>query len=122
MLAIITRLCYYLLMDFIFDIFFGLLFGLFQIIMPEYKFKKWQKALLILSSILLLISSIGCFIAGVHLLNTNNAPFALSISLTSIGGILLLGQCILFFVLIGYTLKQNARKNENNDINNSENQ
>lgn len=109
-------------MDFMLDICFGLLLGLFQLIIPEYKFKKWQKALLILLSILLLISSIGCFIAGVHLLNTNKASFALSVSLTSIGGILLLGQCILFFVLIGYGLKLNARKNENNDINNSENQ
>lgn len=109
MLANATCLWYNRIMDFVFDIIFGALLELFKIICPDHKFKKWQEILLIVLSVIILISSIGCFVAGVCLFN-NDAHKTLGIALLAVGGSLLLIQGGIYGGLIGYRLKADARK------------
>lgn len=110
-------------MDFVFDIVFGALLEIFKIICPNHKLKKWQEILLIALSAIILLSSIGCFVAGVCLFS-NDGYKTLGIALLAIGGSLLLIMGGTYGGLIGYRLKAEARKsNENNatdDINANE--
>ena len=105
-------------MDFIFDILFGTFAGIFNLICPNYRLKKWQKILCIILSILLLTSSIGCFTAGIIILNEFQNSDTLGIVLTASGASLLTIQFVAFAVLTGYKLKAEARKKndkKNND-------
>lgn len=97
-------------MDFLFDILFGALLGIFKMICPSYQLKKWQEVLLVILSILLLISSIGCFVAGVIILDGFQNYRTLGIVLTAVGLSLLAMQCVAFAVLAGYQFKAKARK------------
>lgn len=97
-------------MDILFDILFGFFAGIFNLICPNYRLKKWQEILCIILSMLLLISSIGCFIAGIILLNEFRNFKTLGIVLTAVGASLLTIQCVTFAVLAGYKLKSEAQK------------
>ena len=101
-------------MDFLFDILFGFFAGIFNLICPHYQLKKWQEILCIILSILLLISSIGCFAAGIIILNELRDFKTLGIILTAVGASLLTIQCVAFAVLAGYKLKVEDRKGTDN--------
>ncbi|MCI8458223.1 MAG: hypothetical protein HFE46_00965 [Clostridia bacterium] len=102
-------------MDFLFDIIFGFVAGIFSLICPHYQLKKWQEILCIIFSVLLLISSIGCFAAGIIILTELQSFKTLGIILTTVGGSLLTIQCVAFAVLAGCKLKASTQKNSDNN-------
>lgn len=102
-------------MDLLFDIIFGFFAGIFKLICPHYQLKKWQETLCMIFSVLLLISSIGCFAAGIIILNELQNFRTLGIILTAVGGSLITIQCVAFAVLVGYKLKEDTRKKNDNN-------
>ena len=98
-------------MDFLFDVLFGIFAGIFNLICPNYRLKKWQEILCAILSITLLISSIGCLVAGIIILNGFQNNRTLGIALTVVGISLMVIQCVAFAVLAGNKLKEEARKN-----------
>lgn len=102
-------------MDFLFDVIFGFFAGIFKLICPHYQLKKWQEILCIILSILLLVSSIVCFTAGIIILSELQNLKTLGIILAAVGGSLLTIECVTFTVLAGYKLKAEARKNNDNN-------
>lgn len=96
------------------DVIFGVLLELTKQLKPNRKLKKWQEVVLIILSVLLLLCSIGCLIAGVHILSAVPAYKTVGIILLAIGICLILLQCITYFVLIGRHLKAEALKSDNN--------
>lgn len=98
-------------MDFVFDVIFGLLLELFKAVCPDYELKKWQSALLIVIGLIVLFATIGCFVAGLVLLNEYAEHKALGVALTAVGVSLFLIQGGIFGALIGLHFKVEAKKN-----------
>ncbi len=98
-------------MDFVFDVIFGLLLELFKAVCPDYELKKWQSALLIVIGLIVLFATIGCFVAGLVLLNEYAEHKALGVALTAVGVSLFLIQGGIFGALIGLHFKAEAKKN-----------
>lgn len=98
-------------MDYVFDVIFGALLEIFKIICPDHKFKRWQEILLIFLSVILLLSSICCFVAGVCLFGNDHHKTS-GIVLLAIGGASLLILGGIYGALIGYRLKAEARKDD----------
>lgn len=85
-------------MDFVFDVIFGLLLELFKAVCPDYELKKWQSALLIVLGLIVLFATIGCFVAGLVLLNEYAEHKALGVALTAVGvSLFLIDVCQAFF-------------------------
>lgn len=101
-------------MDILFDVIFGAVFEIFKIVCPNHAFKKWQEILLIFLSVTILLAAIGCFTAGVWLFN-NDSYKTLGITLLAVGGSVILVLGGVYGALIGYKLKQEERKNNENN-------
>lgn len=100
-------------MDYFLDVILCVLLELFKQIKPNSKLKKWQEVILIFLSVLLLLSTIGCLIAGVHILSSVPAYKTAGTILLAIGISLILLHCITYAVLIGLHLKAEAAKSKN---------
>ncbi|MDE7406560.1 MAG: hypothetical protein K2M89_06785 [Clostridiales bacterium] len=92
-------------MDYVLDVIFGVLLELTKQLKPNCKLKKWQEVILIILSVLLLLSSIGCLIAGVHILSAVPGYKTVGKILLAVGICLIVLQCVTYAVLIGKHLK-----------------
>lgn len=74
-----------------------------EMIVPDRKFKKWQKVLLQIACIVITLGVFFCLVIGISLLVEGGGT--LGIALTSAGGALLVIQTVIFVIVVVHEVK-----------------
>lgn len=104
-------------MDIFFEILVEVYLSVFEILVPEKKFKKWQETLLKLLCILVCLVVLGCLAAGIALLVEGLEHLRVTgIALVCVGSVLLALQIALVItVIVNDVKKQKAEKAEEDE-------
>lgn len=101
-------------MDFFVEILFETYLSLAEILIPEHKFKKWQETLLKLAGIVVSLIIFFCLAFGISLIIEDGG--IAGIILTSVGGVLLIIQTVIFITVLVHEIKtEKLKKAQNKD-------
>ena len=97
-------------MDILLEIILEIYLNLFEIIIPDHKFKKWQETLLKLACALVSVIILTGIIGGSFIL-ADGGNKILGIVFLSVGSVLLVAQVVLFSISLKYQIKKDKQKN-----------